>query len=184
MFLCAHRLAFPGLNIDKGCLSVYKSRAYDWTSLTVHRSHTYDSKFSVHLTVRHQTHMFACLDNMHSVLALFEAHRGWTDIKSIVDMSVYGAKQLFRVPCATKAPHFDKASNLFELHKQQNVLLPVNPVTGVQEYPFVTRGHLFLPFQQWSQHLVTTFREGERAKPFKSAMFYSDSYISAAIQRY
>lgn len=167
--LCVRRLAFPSACSDES-LTVYTLRGFDWESLTSHSVDTYRGKFSVHLITKHPTHMFKDLPSMRLFLELLTSSGDWRKVSSIVDMNVYGAKQLFRVPCATKTPPFDSGRKLFDLQKVQNMLLPVNSKTGTMEYPiiFPPRRHIHMPCIQWSRYLVTTFQNNKKAQPFQS----------------
>jgi hypothetical protein len=163
------RLVFPRVT-SKDTVTFHIVRAFDWTTLTHYGVRSHAAKFSVHITARHATHMFADRTSLSHFLNILTSHGGWKQVERIVDMSVYGKQQLFYMPRATKAPRFDSGSQQFDMETVQNVLLPVNPVTGVQEWPVIipSRKHLHLPLHEWTKFLVTTFHVGVKAKCFGS----------------
>ena len=91
-------------------------------------------------------------------IALLQKDPRWQHVLPIIDMKVYGRKQLFRVPGASKLAPFDEPSATFDLDSEQNVLLPVNSVTGVCEIPFTQPGRPepYLSLRLWLAHLVCT----------------------------
>lgn len=153
-----HRVAFPKPAFETE-LTFYISRAYDTTALTRRTNPaTYAPKFSVHMIVKHNTHMFPSLESMLPFLRLIQNHERWEDVEQLVDMSVYKQKQLFRVPGATKSPSFTQETRTFDLAMKQNILLPVNPITGVCEVTLTKNGckEPSIPLPLWMAHLVCT----------------------------
>jgi hypothetical protein len=164
-----HRLAFPS---HTGDVQFYVVRGFDWTTLTYHKVQTHAEKFSVHIIAKHPTHMFPDIATMREFLALVEGHWDWSMVHTNVDMKVYGRKQLFRAPCAVKAPPFNRDSCKFDLDRVQNIFLPVNPKTGAQERPILIPGriNIHLPLSEWSKYLVTSFHADVKAESFISTL--------------
>lgn len=146
----------------------YATRGYQQASVQPSRQYqTCQAKFSVHLVVKHSTHMFADEKDLGQFLSLLTKHELWSEVEAIVDMSVYAPNQTFRCAGATKAPDLDNANS------NRNVLLPVDPVCGQPEAGIVSTPmlsfsspYLRIHLHTWRDHLVTTFWEGEQAKKF------------------
>jgi hypothetical protein len=152
-------------------LHFFTVRAYDPDTISLYKNlRTYEAKFSVHVIVKHQTHMFPDRTSMLAFIDRLKAHRDWDHVTDIVDMSVYGKHQHLRVPCACKAPAFDGDTGVFDLKTPQNVLLPVTSDTGVQEWPMIRPGlpHITFPIKRWTDHLVCTPLNRDSVLPFSS----------------
>ena len=133
---------------------------------------TCEEKFSVHMVVKHEEHMFACLAHMHEFIKLLKTHPDWEECATIVDTAVYNKNQLFRAPCAVKPPTFDLEARVYHAetvkNSNNNVLLPVDSLSGDQLLPVISasRPHVFLSLYQWTRYLVTSGWSDRHAEPF------------------
>lgn len=157
-------------------LHFFAVKGYDWSNCD--RGATNISqctkKFSCHLIVKHETHMFPSLEELRAFIELLRAHKDWQRCSDIIDTSVYEETQLFRVPFAVKAPKFDSDTRSFDLSTPQNVLLPVDPKSGVLVIPQLapSRIQVKLSLDRWKSYLVTTpFMFDRIAQPLKSALY-------------
>lgn len=138
-------------------------RGFEPDSLSIYHPHaqSYSQKFSVHVVVKHATHMFPNRASLIRFLNVIKARSDWPDVSDVVDDSVYNTNQCFRVPCASKAPRFcgEPGREQWDLASKQNILLMVNPVTGEQEPPVLKPGcygYMSVPQCQWLSCLVCT----------------------------
>lgn len=131
------------------------------------------SKFSCHLIIKHETHMFSCLEELQAFLEQLRMHSDWERCSDIIDMSVYKKTQLFRVPFAVKAPKYNADSHAFDTITAHNVFIPVDCNSGQPVVRFLNSSRLIvnLPLDRWRQYLLTTpFKNGQQAKPLPSEL--------------
>ena len=93
----------------KPVLHFFAVKGYDWSNCdhVVTNISQCTKKFSYHLIVKHETHMFPSLEELRAFIDLLRAHTDWQRCSDIIDAPVYEETQLFRVPFAVKAPKFD-----------------------------------------------------------------------------
>ena len=118
--------------------------------------------------------MFPSLEELRAFIDLLRAHTDWQRCSDIIDTSVYEETQLFRVPFTVKAPKFDSDTRSFDLSTPQNVLLPVDPKSGILVIPQLapSRIQVKLCLDSWKSYMVTTpFVFGRTAQPLKSALY-------------
>lgn len=169
MSLQAHLLSRVAYHeVRQEALSFYTVRAFHYETADYNRADTYGPKFSVHMVVKHQSHMFGSLDSMMQFYTVLQNHPRWHIVERFVDQTVYKKTQLFRMPCCTKQPGF--CDGAFDMTTKQNILLPVSPITGSIVRPVFLPGKKtpWMPCQIWVSHLVCSFQEGVQAAKFPS----------------
>ena len=150
----------------------FAAKGYDWSGYDrgVTNISPCKLKFSCHLIVKHETHMFPSLQELTEFIDLLRGHKDWDRCSDIIDLNVYHATQLFCVPFAVKAPKFDPVKKSFDTTTPQNVLLPVDPKSGVLVLPELSTSRLQvkLALGRWKSYLLTTpFKFDRIALPLK-----------------
>jgi hypothetical protein len=164
------RDTFPDLERN---LHFFVVRGFDWKPVDSQFIETSPCqvKFSCHLIVKHETHMFSCLADLNAFLELLKKHEKWRLCGDIVDPSVYNATQLFRTPFAVKSPDYLPDTRSFDLDTSKNVLLPVDPASGdlnIPQFPH-SRVKVQLHLSLWKNYLLTVpVRDSELATALES----------------
>ena len=157
-------------------LHFFAVTGYDWSNCDHGGTNISQctKKFSCHLIVKHETHMFPSLEELRAFIDLLRAHKDWKRCSDIIHTYVYEETQLFRVPFAVKAPKFDSDTRSFDLLTPQNVLLPVDPKSGILIIPQLgpSRIQVELSLDRSKSYLVTTPLVFDRtAQRLKSALY-------------
>lgn len=146
------------LNVNPTSLTVHASRGFNSVNP---KAHAY--KFSVHLVIKHATHMFKCQEDLWTFISLLRQHPTWNQISNIVDMNVYNCNQQFRaLGCCkavdTKLWTLENDKHTLAPWLRNNILLPVCPESGAMMYvwPSNTKKPT-IPLNMWMNHCITSF---------------------------